>query len=82
MDKIEELKYNEFIKENKNKFNSEQLFQIEKGINAGIDYSIYANPEFNYRQMDVIYSGLIKNIDVSIYAKPEFKWEQMVEIFL
>ena len=70
MDKIEELRYNEFIIENKGKFNNEQLSQIKKGINYGLDVSIYANPEFTYGQMSEIRKGLEKRLDVSIYAKP------------
>ena len=70
MDKIEELRYNEFIIENKGKFNNEQLSQIKKGINSGLDVSIYAKPEFTYGQMSEIRKGLEKRLDVSIYAKP------------
>ena len=65
MDKIEELRYNEFIIENKGKFNNDQLFQIEKGINSGLDVSIYSKPEFNLFDMDKIRKGLEKGLDVS-----------------
>ena len=73
MDKIGELRYNEFIIENKGKFNNEQLSQIKKGINSGLDFSIYAKPEFTVEQMRKIREGLIRNLNVSWYAKPEFK---------
>ena len=60
-------------KENKNKFNNEQLSQIKKGINSGLDFSIYAKPEFTAEQMRQIRRGLIRNLNVSWYDKPEFK---------
>jgi len=61
-------------------FNTGQLKQIELGIQAGVDVSIYAKPEFDLWQMGCILWGLVEGIDVTIYANPEFDWEQMFEI--
>ena len=61
-------------------FNSYQINQIRKGLEHGLDVSVYAKPMFSGAQMDIIRMGLIKKLDVSIYAKPEFEWEQMNEI--
>jgi len=63
-------------------FNKSQLKQIEKGIIAGVDVSIYAKPEFVWKQMEQIRWGLEEGLDVSIYAKPEFTWGQMAGIRL
>ena len=61
-------------------FNRDQIKQIEKGIIAGVDVSIYAKPEFGWLQMEQIRFGLEGGIEVSIYAKPEFDWRQMWQI--
>ncbi len=61
-------------------FNELQLDQISKGVEDGLDVSIFAKPEFDKAQMDQIRKGLENNLDVSIYAKPEFGWQQMLQI--
>ena len=53
------------------------LIEIRKGLENGIDVSIYAKPEFNWRQMREIREGLETGIDVSSYADPNIPWTQM-----
>ena len=61
------------------KFVDKEKEEILKGLQAGLDVSIYAKKEFDYLQMEEIREGLEKGLDVSIYAKPEFDYDQMVE---
>ena len=65
-----------------NQFNFFQKLEINKGIKANIDASIYANPEYSDEQMAQIRLGLKNNLDVSIYAKPEILWGEMEGIRL
>ena len=58
-------------------FDEDQVKQIRKGIEAGLDVSVYAKPEFDRVQMRQIRRGLEAGLDVSVYAKPEFDWGQM-----
>ena len=46
-------------------FNEAQLVQISKGLEVGLDVSIYAKPEFNWKQMGIIRKGLEQGLDVS-----------------
>ena len=41
-------------------FDKKQLKQIELGVIAGVDVSIYAKPEFDWEQMKEIRLGLVK----------------------
>lgn len=58
----------------------ENLREIRKGLQEGLDVSIYADHEFNWHQMREIRRGLEKRLDVSIYAKPLYQPRQMYEI--
>ena len=59
-------------------FNNSQMYYIQKGLDEGLDVSIYANPEFkDDRQMWQIYEGLKSGIDVNIYANPKFGFQKM-----
>ena len=58
-------------------FNYEQMDEIEKGLEKGLDVSIYDKEEFNGDQMEQIRKGLEKNLNVSKYAKPEYNWKIM-----
>lgn len=57
--------------------NLPSLIEIRKGLENGIDVSIYATPEFNWQQMREIREGLAAGIDVSSYADPNILWTQM-----
>lgn len=59
------------------RFNLSALIEIRKGLENGIDVSIYAKPEFNWHQMREIREGLEAGIDVSSYADPKIPWTQM-----
>ena len=61
-------------------FNSEQMYEIEKGLDKGLDVSVYDKEEFNEDQMEQIRLGLEKNLDVSKYAKTEYNWKIMRKI--
>lgn len=64
----------------KNEFTKNQLAEIEKGVQAGLDVSFYAQKEFLAIQMQQIRLGLEAGIDVSLYANTEYDWFQMEEI--
>lgn len=57
--------------------NLSALIEIRKGLENGIDVSIYAKPDFEWRQMREIREGLEACIDVSSYADPNIPWTQM-----
>lgn len=61
-------------------YNSFQRDEIKKGLEKGLDVSIYANPQYDADQMIEIRWGLEKRVDVEIYAKQEFNGDQMYEI--
>lgn len=63
-------------------FTKDQKQEIELGILAGVDVSVYARPEFLAIQMYQIRTGLEDNLPVKYYAKPEYDWFQMDEIKL
>lgn len=49
-------------------FDFYQIAQICKGIQRGVDVSVYADSKYNDRQMYELCAGLINGIDVSVYA--------------
>ena len=61
-------------------FSHKQMYEIEKGLEKGLDVSVYDKEEFNGDQMEQIRLGLEKNLDVSKYAKPEYSWKIMRQI--
>lgn len=61
-------------------FDADQLKQIRRGEESGLDVSIYAKKDLMAIQMRQIRLGLEAGYDVSIYARPEFDWFQMEEI--
>lgn len=63
-------------------FTKEQIEEIAKGKEAGIQTALYANKNFLPIQMRQIRIGLMEGLSVQIYAKPEFDWFQMEEIRL
>ena len=63
--------------EHMKQLNLPSLIEIRKGLENGIDVSIYAKPEFNLQQTREIREGLEVDIDVSSYADPNIPWTQM-----
>lgn len=66
----------EFEKE----FTPDQQREIEEGLDAGLDVSVYAKPEFLAIQMREIRLGMLQGLPVQRYAKAEYDWFQMGEI--
>jgi hypothetical protein len=63
-------------------FDYSQMRVINKGLEAGVDVSIYANPKFSAYEMEVILLGLKDDLDVKWLANPEFSDYQMSEILV
>ena len=61
-------------------FSPDQKREIEEGIEAGLDISMYARPEFLAMQMRQIKMGLMEGLDVKIYADPAYDWFQMEQL--
>ena len=61
-------------------YNSQQLRQIEDGLNNGVDITGYVDPRFDWMQMEQIKLGLIEDLDVSIYADASIPASQMEHI--
>lgn len=63
-----------------NGYSLNQISEIEAGLEAGLDISIYDNKDFFSVQMHQIRLGLEQRLPVEQYAKPEYDWFQMEEI--
>lgn len=61
-------------------FAADQIEEIEEGIQAGVDVTVYARKEYYAIQMRQILLGLKDNLPVEKYANPEYDWFQMEEI--
>lgn len=67
-------------------YDNKQMYQIQIGLESGIDVSIFAKPEYDWIQMAQIRLGLEDGINVSQYAilntegKPVYDFMQMHEI--
>lgn len=61
-------------------FTKNQIEEMEKGIEAGIDVTLYAKKEFLAIQMHQILLGLMAGIPAERYAKTEYDWFQMEEL--
>lgn len=61
-------------------FDKYQMDEIRKGLESGVDVSIYADPKYDGGQMQQIWLGLKSGIDVSVYADPKYDWTQMKQI--
>ena len=61
-------------------FEKDQLNEINLGISAGIDTSVYADKKYLAIQMRQIRLGLMEKLPVDMYANPEYDWFQMEEI--
>ena len=73
--------YKQNIKEfEETEFDKDQIDEIRKGLENGIDVSKYADPQFNFDQMREIRLGLEEGLDVSKYADSNFDSRQMNQI--
>lgn len=61
-------------------FTKDQLDEIRKGQNAGLNVSVYAKPDFYAIQMRQIRKGMMEGLPVEQYARTEYDWFQMEEI--
>ena len=61
-------------------FEKDQLNEINLGISAGVDTSVYADKKYLAIQMRQIRLGLMEKLPVEVYANPEYDWFQMEEI--
>ena len=61
-------------------FEKDQLNEINLGVAAGIDTSIYADKKYLAIQMRQIRLGLMEKLPVETYADPVYDWFQMEEI--
>ncbi|MBS5890574.1 MAG: hypothetical protein KIB45_05790 [Negativicoccus succinicivorans] len=61
-------------------FDYYQVAQICKGIQHGVDVSIYADSKYNDGQMRELCAGLISGIDVSVYANERIGGDKMRNI--
>lgn len=61
-------------------FSLDQIKEIETGVRAGVDVSLYADKELLAIQMRQIRLGLQDGLDVSSYADRAYDWFQMEEI--
>ena len=59
------------------RFDPQQLKQIEIGLEKGIDVSKYADPSYDVNQMLEIRWGLEDGVDVNSYADPELTSREM-----
>ncbi len=69
---------------NGGKYDRDEMKEIRKGLESGVDVSMYANPErhlpFGEWQMREIRLGLEAGVDVSKYADPKYDSDQMKKI--
>lgn len=63
-------------------FERNQINEIEEGIRAGIDTSIYSKKEYFALQMHQIRLGLMEGLPIELYASVNYDWFQMEEIRL
>ena len=61
-------------------FEKDQINEINLGVSAGIDTSVYADKKYLAIQMRQIRLGLMEKLPVEMYANPEYDWFQMEEI--
>ena len=61
-------------------FDKDQISEINLGISAGVDTSVYADKKYLAIQMRQIRLGLMEKLPVEKYADPVYDWFQMEEI--
>ncbi len=64
----------------KYEFTPDQQREIEEGVEAGLEISVYARPEYLALQMRQIRLGMMEGLDVSVYADPAYDWFQMEQL--
>lgn len=57
--------------------NNKQKQQIELGKRAGLDTSLYSDPEYSVAMMKVIREGLLDGVDLSDYARKGYNASQI-----
>jgi len=62
------------------KMDAAQKQEILKGIDAGVDVSVYANPDLTSRQMEHVRMGLEYGVNMMPYIGGEFDDEQIIQI--
>lgn len=71
---ISNLSFDNAIKQYEEKYNREyyheQLIELRRGFEEGLDIRAYADPNFEHEQMEVIREGLEKGLNVSKYVFP------------
>lgn len=55
------------------RFSKEQLHELKKGKEAGVDIRAYANPELTAEQMKEVRKGLESGVNARLYAHPDYK---------
>jgi len=63
-------------------FERDQINEIQEGIRAGIDTSVYCRKEFFALQMHQIRLGMTEGLPIEMYASADYDWFQMEEIRL
>ena len=63
-------------------YTAEQAAILMDDRKAGIDTSVYENPEFDAAQMEVLRNGIQKGLDVSSIADPSIPVRQMEDMLL
>jgi hypothetical protein len=58
------------------RFNSDQLDEILRGLKAGIDVKKYAIPTINWRIMNVMRRGLVAKVDVSVFLTTTMSYDE------
>lgn len=61
-------------------YTTDQIQEIEEGLQENLDISFYTNPVYLSIQMHQIRLGLEEGLSVEYYAKPYYDWFQMEEI--
>lgn len=61
-------------------FDELQTIEIIRGIENGVDVSVYCKEEFNAAQMKALRLGLEEKLDVSRFADAQYDYMQMEEL--
>ena len=63
-------------------YDEDQKYELDLGIENGVDITRYDDPNLESRQMCQIRLGLEAGVDVTIYNKTKYDWEQMIQLRL
>lgn len=64
-----------------NQFESDELNEIQLGLDHGIDPTIYANPELDVRSMELIRQGLENGLNVTYLANPDLDYYHVRDLY-